>query len=310
VREMLVKLSTAPLRACVLDGETGVGKGLAARILHYSGARASGPLVEVNCAALPRDLLESELFGHEAGAFTGAKTRHHGLIERANTGTLFLDEIGDLDPALQGKLLRAIEDGRVRRIGGEREFDVDVRFLAASNHDLDALVRSGAFREDLYHRLNVFGLQIPPLRQRLEDLPDLVSLFIEEYNVIASKRVRHVSDEVWRKLRRYSWPGNIRELRNVVERCVLLSEGDDFPEQWLLLPSEAPNAAATNGSSDVRLPLDGSMALDEMESHVIRTALERTGHNVMAAARLLGTTRQTLRYRIEKYGITCPKHLP
>jgi two-component system response regulator AtoC len=306
LRELLGKLASVPFSALVIGGETGTGKGLAARILHYSGPRASHPLIELNCAALPQELLESELFGHEAGAFTGAKGRHRGLIEQAQGGTLFLDEIGELDPGLQAKLLKVIEDRRVRRLGGEREIAVDVQILAASNLDLAARVEEGAFRGDLYHRLSVFHLALPPLRERREDIEELVRLFVAEFNATAGKRVRIIPHETWTRLRAHAWPGNVRELRNVVERCVLLSEDEVFPQQWLQLPDGSPAPAARSGGDWLHLPLDGSMALEDMEKYIIEEALERSGHNVTAAARALGTTRQTLRYRIQKHGLKTP----
>jgi two-component system response regulator AtoC len=305
-RELLGRLCRVPFSALVIGGETGTGKGLAARILHYSGPHRDAPLVEVNCAALPQDLLESELFGHEAGAFTGAKGRHRGLIEQAQGGTLLLDEIGEMAPGLQAKLLKAIEDRRIRRLGGEREIPVEVQIVAATHRDLAREAEAGRFREDLYHRLGVLRIDLPALRDRIEDLEELVPMFLAEYNVVAGKRVSVVPEGVWRRLRAYRWPGNVRELRNVIERCVLLSEDERFPEQWLQLPDEAaaaPAEAPLETRDAVSLPLDGSMSLDDMEKHVIRVALERCDHNVTAAARALGTTRQTLRYRIQKYGL-------
>jgi DNA-binding NtrC family response regulator len=306
VRELLARLSGVPFSALVIAGETGTGKGLVARILHYNGPRSLGPLVEVNCAALPQDLLESELFGHEAGAFTGARGRHRGLIEQAHGGTLFLDEIGEMSLGLQAKLLKAIEDRRIRRLGGEREVEVDVQVIAASNRDLACEAREGRFREDLYHRLAVLRVDLPPLRERREDLDELVPLFLSEYNAKAAKCVRALSESAWERLRRHSWPGNVRELRNVIERGVLLSEDEGFPERWIQLPdegAEAPRAEVTCSGDVLCLPFDGSMSLDDLEKHVIRTALERTRYNVAAAARLLGVTRQTLRYRIQKYDL-------
>jgi DNA-binding NtrC family response regulator len=261
-------------------------------------------LIEVNCAALPRDLLESELFGHEAGAFTGAKGRHLGYLEQADGGTLFLDEIGEMGLDLQAKLLTAIEDRRLRRVGGERTVTVNVQVLAASNRDLEDLVRKGAFRGDLFHRLSVFQVELPSLAERLEDLEDLVPLLIAEYNVKAGRQVREVPERVYDRMRTYAWPGNVRELRNVVERGVLLATGEVFPERWLQLgqgpPGNGDGGPAASGDR-ISIPLDGSMALDQMDSYIIRTALERHGHNVMATARALGTTRETLRYRIRKY---------
>jgi len=306
IRAMMHRLAQVPLTALVLGGETGTGKGLAARILHYSGVRGNGPLVEVNCAALPRDLLESELFGHEAGAFTGAKGRHRGLFEQALGGTLFLDEVSELPLGLQAKLLKAVEDRQIRRVGGEKEIPVDVQVFAASNKDLAGTVKEGEFRQDLYHRLSVFNLDLPPLRRRLEDLEQLVPAFIAEFNALSGKRVTEISETVWQKLRDYSWPGNVRELRNVLERSVLLAEGNTLPLRWLQLPrgdDALAHTVETQPGSGVTIPLDGSRSLDEMEASIIRAALERNNFNVTATARALGATRQTLRYRIEKHGI-------
>ena len=303
VRRLLARLVEVPFSALIISGETGTGKGLVARILHHSGPRASGPMIEVNCAALPRDLLESELFGHEAGAFTGAKGRHRGYFEQADGGTMFLDEIGEMDLDLQSKLLTSIEDRSLRRLGGEKAVKVDVQVVAASNRDLERQVREGAFRGDLYHRLSVFRLDLPPLRERLEDLEDLVPLMVAEFNAVADRRVRLIPEQVYRKMRDYDWPGNVRELRNVVERAVLLADGDVFPEHWLQLGgglARPPGVPAVEGNRLI-IPLDGSMALDEMDSYIIQTALEKSGYNITAAARALGTTRETLRYRIQKY---------
>ncbi len=319
VRSMLSRLAQIPLNTLIIGGETGTGKGLAVRILHHSGVRASGPLVEVNCAALPRDLLESELFGHEPGAFTGARSRHRGLFEQAQGGTLFLDEVSEMDQGLQAKLLKAVEDGLIRRLGGEREIEVDAQVFAASNRDLSSLVRRGDFRQDLYHRLSVFKLEIPPLRERKEDLEELVHAFVAETNAQSGKRVEEIPDHVWERLRAYSWPGNVRELRNVIERSVLLAGSRVLPAKWLQLPGdqESMTVPGTDGEDldtekgketsgsvrGIQLPLDGSLSLDEMEAHIIEEALERHRFNVTATARALGTTRQTLRYRIEKHGI-------
>jgi transcriptional regulator with PAS, ATPase and Fis domain len=260
-------------------------------------------MVEVNCAALPRDLLESELFGHEAGAFTGARGRHRGYLEQADGGTLFLDEIGEMDLDLQAKLLTAIEDHSLRRLGGEKQIKLDVQVIVASNRDLERLVREGQFRSDLYHRLSVFRIELPPLRDRLVDLEDLVPLIIAEFNAKAGRKVSKVPGRVYRQMRAYFWPGNVRELRNVVERGVLLAEGDELSEQWLQLGQglvRAESGPEVEGDR-VIIPLDGSMALDQMDSYIIRTALKQHNHNVTATARALGTTRETLRYRIQKY---------
>jgi DNA-binding NtrC family response regulator len=301
-RTLLRRLSRVPIGTLLVEGETGTGKGLVARILHYSGLRSTGPLVEVNCAALPADLLESELFGHEAGAFTGARGRHRGFFEQADGGTLFLDEIGEMPLGLQAKLLKAVEDRRIRRVGGERETDVDVQLLTASNRDLDQMVRDGAFREDLYHRLTVLRVELPPLRARAEDIPELVWAMIAEFNAIGGAEVKVVSDSTWERLKTYGWPGNVRELRNVIERSVLLSTGQVLSERWLDLPSGSEPRRIDDPNALI-LPLDGSVGLDDMEKRIISTALERCDGNVSAAARLLGVSRQTLRYRVEKHGL-------
>lgn len=306
VRDLLAKLTQVPFSALVIGGETGTGKGLVTRILHYTGPRSQQPLIELNCAALPRELLESELFGHEAGAFTGAASRHRGLIEQADGGTLFLDEIGEMPLDLQAKLLKAIEDRKIRRLGGEREILVDVQVVAASNRDLESLSRSGDFRGDLYHRLNVFRLNLPPLRDVIGDLEQLLPLFIAEFNAKSGRQVRRVGEGVWAKLRCHDWPGNVRELRNLVERCVLFSEGGEFPERWLQLPGPAADTPAASGFDGLLIPLDGSMNLDDMDRHIIEHTLARAGYNTVAAARALGTSRETLRYRIKKYGIKMP----
>jgi two-component system response regulator AtoC len=294
VRELLLRL---------ISGETGTGKGLIARILHHSGPLAEGPLIEVNCAALPRDLAESELFGHEAGAFTGAKGRHRGYLEQADGGTLFLDEIGELDLDLQAKLLTAIEDRCVRRVGGEKAFEVNVHVMAASGRRLEQQVREQRFRSDLYHRLSVFQISLPALRDRITDLRELVPIFVEEYSARANKRITRIDDGIFRAMSHYHWPGNVRELRNVVERAVLLSEGDELEERWLQLDdslNRATGRAEVDGDR-VIIPLDGSMVLDEMDSYIIQAALERNHYNVTATAKALGTTRETLRYRVHKY---------
>jgi two-component system response regulator AtoC len=306
IREMLARLTQVPISAIVIGGETGTGKGLVTRIIHYAGRRAQNPLVELNCAALPRELLESQLFGHEAGAFTGATGRHRGLIEQADGGTLFLDEIGEMSLDLQAKLLKAIEDRKIRRLGSEKEIPVDVQIIAASHRDLEAMVQTREFRSDLYHRLSVFKLNLPPLRQSKEDLDELVPLFVAEHCAKAGKQVKIIPEEVWAQLRAYDWPGNVRELRNVVERCVLLADGPVFPVQWLQLPGSrtAPDREPPPADSDaLTIPLDGSMALDDMDRYIIETTLNRHEGNITAAARALGTTRETLRYRIRKYGL-------
>ena len=308
VRDLMSRLLDLPLSSIMIAGETGTGKGLVARILHHSGQRSEGPFVEVNCAALLKDLLESEIFGHEQGAFTGAKASHRGLMEQAHGGSLFLDEISEMDVGLQAKLLTAIEGRKMRRLGGEREISADIQVFAASNRDLAKAVSEGRFRADLYHRLSVFELTLPALRERREDVDALVAVLLAEFNTKAKKCVRSVPPAVMERLKRYDWPGNVRQLRNVIERCVLLSDDETFPEEWLQLgPSPEVGTSGTQPAMPegdwVHLPIDGSMALDDMDRHIIKTALERHGYNVMATARALGTTRETLRYRIQKYSL-------
>lgn len=303
LRTTLEQLCSSAIGSVILQGETGVGKGLVARILHHSGQRETGPFEEVNCAALPKDLVESELFGHEAGAFTGAKRQHRGLLERASGGTLFLDEVSELPLDAQVKFLKAVEEQKVRRVGGERELAVDVRLLSASNRNLNEMIEAGLFREDLYWRLNLFQVEIPPLRSRLEDLEQLVPAFVAEFDARAARDVpTRIPASVWQVLREHDWPGNVRELRNVLERCVLLSTDSQLALRWLQLQAPPKQEAEFDGER-LHLPLDGSMALDEMDRFIIATALQRHQGNVTATARALGTTRETLRYRVQKYGL-------
>jgi DNA-binding NtrC family response regulator len=296
----------APTNGRVLiSGESGTGKELVARAIHRESSRSDRPLIKVNCAAIPHSLIESELFGHEKGSFTGAVKQRQGVFERADSGTLFLDEIGELSLELQAKLLSAIEDRRLRRLGGSTQIEIDVQILAASNRNLFERVRDGAFRSDLYHRIAVFTLELPALRARKEDLDDLVPLFIDEYNAKAGKSIRTVPESVWSILRSYDWPGNVRELRNAIERCVLLSDTHTLAAEWLQFP---PTRNAENGRKiadrhSIELPLDGSLTLEEMEKQILVVALEKSHHSVSGAARLLGASRETIRYRVNKFGL-------
>ncbi len=312
VRYLISQLKDVPLSTMIITGETGTGKGLTAGIVHHSGHKKNGPFVELNCAALPRELLESQLFGHEAGAFTGAKSRHKGLFEQADGGTLFLDEIGDMDLELQAKLLKAIEEQKIRRLGSEKEISVDVQIIAATGIDLERAVVEGEFRDDLFHRLSVFCIELPTLRERKDDLMELVPNFIVEFNHKANKKVDIIEDETWEILLDYDWPGNVRELRNVLERCVLLSKDEVLPREWLQLKrqiaatikeGDSQQNLSTDGQS-ILIPLDGSCSLDDMEKLIIESALNKSDGNVAEAARLLKTTRQTLRYRIKKHLIS------
>jgi DNA-binding NtrC family response regulator len=313
IRDLLARLAEVPFKTAIFTGETGTGKGLAARILHHSGSRSAAPFVQINCAALPADLLESEVYGHEPGAFTGARARHHGVFERADGGTLFLDEIAEMKPDLQAKLLGTIDEQKLQRLGGEHEIHVDVQVIAATNREPQQAIADGVLRDDLYHRLSVFRIDMPPLRERIEDLEDLVPELIAEFNAVAGKNVRVVPDAVMRALKDHRWPGNVRELRNVIERCVLCAEDEVMPQQWLRLRSAAgasraaPDRASMSSEDALLIPLDGSMSLEAMDRKIIETALARQAFNVTATARVLGTTRETLRYRIRKYGIELPR---
>jgi two-component system, NtrC family, response regulator AtoC len=295
LREMLGKVAASPASTVLLTGESGTGKDLAAKVLHYNSGRANRPFVNVTCSAIPETLLESELFGHERGAFTDARQQKRGLFEQADGGTVFLDEIGEMVPALQAKLLRFLEEKAFKRVGGSHDITVDVRVIAATNRDLEGQVRSGAFREDLFYRLNVLPIVLPSLRNHLDDVPALVAFYIDLFNREFRKNVRGVSPEAARELRAYGWPGNIREVRNAVERAMLLAEGP-----WLE-PRDFPAVAArSHGTQGIPLPADG-VDLEQLEKSLVIQALERTGYNQTRAATLLGLNRDQIRYRIEKF---------
>ena len=287
----------------LVTGETGSGKGLLAKCIHYNGGRRTRPFVEVNCAAIPATLLESELFGHERGAFTDAHTARAGLFETANGGTLFLDEISSSSSAVQAKLLTAIEEKRVRRLGGRHPTLVDVQIIAATHANLKQAVRDGAFREDLYHRLNVVSLRVPPLRERGEDKILLAEAFIAQTCAVYGLPPRRLSPAARKYLLDYSWPGNVRELKNQVERVLLLySEGTVEPEH---LDARGSSIPPSSRGFRLSLPEDG-VALEEIERQAIRRALDRCEGNVSQAARFLRISRQTLIYRMKKHGIGSP----
>ena len=258
--------------------------------------RAARPFMNITCSALPETILESELFGHERGAFTDARTLKRGLLESADGGTVFLDEIGEMAPSLQAKLLRFLEDKTFKRVGGVADIHVDVRVVAATNRHLEDEVKKGRFREDLYYRLNVLPIVLPPLRSRADDIPALVHYFVDAYNTEFRKRVRGVSDEAMRRLKAYGWPGNIRELRNAVERAMLLVDGDE------LTADQFPAAAGVGArlTEGVELPPTG-IDLEQLERSLVVQALERSGWNQTHAAAMLGLNRDQIRYRIEKF---------
>jgi DNA-binding NtrC family response regulator len=280
----------------LVTGESGTGKELVARAIHGASPRAEQPFVPVNSAAIPRDLLESELFGHERGAFTGATESRLGRFREATGGTLFLDEIGDMPLALQAKLLRVLQSGEVTPVGGRRTERVDVRIIAATHRDVDAEVREGRFREDLFYRLNVIPIALPPLRDRRTDIPLLVDHFLAKHG--EPGRVRRIAPEALEALVGWSWPGNVRELESVVERTLLLTEGD------LIRIDDLPAAVRMRGSGvaaflPIEIP-DAGLDLERLERDLIKGALEKAGGNVTRAARLLGLSRRTLQYRLEK----------
>jgi DNA-binding NtrC family response regulator len=288
--------------AVLIRGESGTGKELIARILHLHSPRAEGPYLGVNCAAIPETLLESELFGHEKGAFTGAVQAKVGRFELAHDGTLFLDEIGDMAPSLQAKLLRALQEQKFERLGGTRTISVDVRIIAATNQDLEALMQQAKFRQDLYYRLNVVEIHLPSLRQRREDIPHLLDHFLSKQAERDGTRCKRFSREAHETLLRYDWPGNVRELQNVVERVCILSRAET-----IALADLPPVIAGGEGPLDP-LTLDGSENLPEMirrlESQAIRRALHKAGGVQTRAAEFLGVSERVLRYKMGKYGIS------
>jgi transcriptional regulator with GAF, ATPase, and Fis domain len=302
----------------LLSGESGTGKEVVARFIHNASPRKGGPFVALNCAALPEQLLESELFGHEKGAFTGALSARAGKIEQAAKGILFLDEVGEMSPAVQAKFLRVLQEREFQRVGGSRTLTADVRVLAATNRDLKAAIARGTFREDLYYRLAVFDIPLPPLRERREDIGLLTDAFLELIGRSVGRPAAGVTDEARRKLDGYAWPGNVRELRNVIERAVILCEGGLIESAHLPLsvvgdggdgrdvagaagavPIAAASAAAASGP-----PRTKPTTLEAAERDMIVQALAKSGNNKSKAARLLGLTRAQLRSRIEKHGIT------
>ena len=299
------RLTDAEPPAVLITGETGAGKELVARALHFAGPRRAKPFIEVNCSSIPANLLEAELFGYERGAFTDAKERKLGLIEAAEGGTLFLDEIGEIDLALQSKLLKLLEDKRVRRLGSVRENKVDVRIVTATNRDLEQQIRDGKFRADLYFRLRIVQLEVPPLRTRDSDIAKLAEHFLALHRARYGKPQLRFSPEVLATIAAYAWPGNVRELRNAIEQSVILARSDALSPSDLSFSSDL-RATATIPPT-VAMPVSmatippGGLNLNEVERTLFIQALERSGGNVSKAARLLGVSRDTLRYRIEKF---------
>jgi DNA-binding NtrC family response regulator len=295
VKALLQRIASSPASTVLLAGESGTGKDLAAKVIHYNSSRAAKPFMNITCSALPDTLLESELFGHERGAFTGADRQKRGLLETADGGTVFLDEIGEMVPALQAKLLRFLEEKAFKRVGGSVDIRVDVRVVAATNRNLQEEVRAGKFREDLFYRLNVLPIVLPPLRERADDIPLLLDFYLDTYNREFKKKVRGVTPDAIKRLQSYSWPGNIRELRNAVERAMLLSDGEMLAASDFTL-----GGAVVHLSDRVELPT-GGIDLEQLERSLVVQALERTGWNQTRASALLGLNRDQIRYRIEKF---------
>ncbi len=302
VVDFIGKVATSESSTVLIRGESGVGKEVVAQAIHAHSARAANPFLEINCTALPETLLESELFGHERGAFTDARERKRGLLELADRGSVLLDEIGDLPPGAQAKILRFLETRTFKRVGGVQDIAVDVRIIASTNHDLEAAVREGTFRLDLFYRLNVVPLVMPPLRDRPEDVEPLAHFFLEQMTTAMRRPARELPPQTIGLLERYAWPGNVRELRNVIERSVILEEGTAIlPEH---LPDELqPGARAIDLAPGPALPASG-IDLEELEKDLLQQALLRTKGNKTRAAHLLGLTRDTLRYRLEKYRLS------
>ncbi|HYA30342.1 MAG TPA: sigma-54 dependent transcriptional regulator, partial [Acidobacteriota bacterium] len=289
----------------LIHGETGTGKELIARAIHYNGARRNKRFVAINCGALSLTLLESELFGHEKGAFTGAIGLKKGIFEIADGGTLFLDEIGEISPSTQVKLLRVLQEGELQRVGGSETIKVDVRIIAATNQQLDRLVEKGGFRQDLYYRLNVFPLAVPPLRDRIDDIPTLVSHFIEKSQQLTKKLIQDISSPALARLMAYGWPGNVRELENTIQRMMVVCQGEilDVPD----MPIEIRGNNSPPATDTQHLKGISRESTELVEKRTIVDALKRTSGNVTHAARALGISRATLQNKMKTYGLRNPK---
>ena len=301
VFEQIQKVAKSSTTTVLITGESGTGKELVARAIYFLSDREGKPLMTVNCTALTETLIESELFGHEKGAFTDAKAQKKGIFELADGGTVFLDEIGDMTPALQAKLLRVLEQKTFRRVGGNSDITVDVRIIAATNQPLEAKIAEGKFRTDLYYRLNVANIHLPPLMERGDDVLLLANFFLQEFNTMFHKHFKGLSDETRDLFLQYHWPGNVRELRNVMERAVLLDDGDLIFSHHVELGHlrNLPKAEEADKSEDAGVAL----SLYEIEKQTLIRALEKTNYNQSQAARLLKVGRDTLRYRMKKYGL-------
>ncbi len=312
LRKMVLRIARSGAKTILLHGETGTGKGLVARALHYEGEHFDRPFLNITCTALPETLLESELFGHEKGAFTDARAMKKGLLELADGGTVFLDEVGDMQLNVQGKLLRFLEEKQFRRLGGTRDILVDVRIVAATNRDLKEAVRENRFRADLYYRLNVIPMTLPPLKDRRDDIHDLARFFVATYNSEFKKSIEGFTDQAMKTLTQYPWPGNIRELKNAIERAILLAESDvldigDLPFE--IREGTGAVHATQKVSGEIELPR-GGLNLEDVRKDLLQQALVQSRGNKTAAGKLLGLNRDQVRYWMRKYGIPDPQQIP
>lgn len=299
----IINKIAATTSTVLIYGESGTGKELVARAIHDGSPRRDNPFFAINCAAIPDTLIESELFGHEKGSFTGANSREIGLFEAAHTGTIFLDEIAEMNTAMQAKLLRAIQEREIRRVGGKATLSVDVRIISATNRDLEQEIRSGHFREDLFYRLNVIRINLPPLRERGSDIIALADFFVAKYGASAGIPLKGISHSAMKLLLDYSWPGNVRQLESTIERGVLMTENEYIqPED---LPAELHREGAPGRCLDFEFPAEG-ISFEDLERDLIIKAMERAGWVIGKAAPLLGMTYKTLQYRLEKFGIEKP----
>jgi two-component system response regulator AtoC len=297
------RVAASEATTILLEGENGTGKDLVAKTLHYQSTRQAEPFIAINCAAIPDSLLESELFGYEKGAFTDARAQKRGIFELADKGTLFLDEVGEIPLMLQAKLLRVLEEQSFRRLGGLKDIQLDLRVIAATNKNLREAVKEGAFRQDLYFRLNVIQILIPPLRDRTEDIIPLTRFFIEHYNRKFKRNIEGVTDSAAKLLHYHDWPGNVRELRNAIERAMILEESSHITPPSLPIAISRPEGEVPQHAVEAAaMPVDG-MSLEDNERSLLVRALEKTNGNQTQAARLLRVTRDTLRYKMKKFNL-------
>lgn len=302
VFDLIIKIAKSDATTILLRGESGTGKDLVAKVIHYQGDRAEKPFMEINCTALPETLVESELFGYEKGAFTDAKAMKKGLFELSDGGSVYLDEIGDMMPSTQAKILKVIENKSFKRIGGTKDIDIDVRMIAATNKNIEDAVKRGEFREDLFYRLNVIPIVLPPLRDRGDDILLLAKYFIDAFNRECRKNLKGVSREAEKSFLEYHWPGNVRELRNVIERAMILESEDYILPEHLPLELTSKRAVTHNAwGIGMKIP-PGGIDLEEIEKELIRQALDISRGNQTKASKLLNLTRDTLRYRMQKFG--------